>query len=407
MKKIIISILAIAFLFSACTRESTPLLPEKNTESAVEEEEMYIRSVWFTYYELQNLMTDNEGLFYGNVRTAFETVKNIGFNTVTVQVRPCADAFYKSQYFPTSEYCLGTQGTVLPFDPLGVMCAAADELGLRIEAWVNPYRVSQKNDINALCDTNTAKLWYNDEETKSYVSVLKKGIYFNPAVSAVTELIVNGVRELVSNYDIDGIHFDDYFYPTAHKKIDKKEYEAYKNSGGELSLDDWRRENINNMVQSVYSAVKEINPAVTFGISPASNISDDYNSLYADVEKWVGSDGFADYICPQIYFGFKNVYQPFMFTVKKWIGITEKCRLYVGLPLYKCGKADKYAAKNEKERINEFVNNRNIIARQIIYLSKIEDVGGFYVFSYSSIIDESKKEEVENMKSAMQNSSQP
>lgn len=406
MKKIIISILAVVFVLSACSREQLAPAPNKTTEPTPVAEELYVKSVWFTYYELQNLMTDNEGMFYGNIKTAFENVKNIGFNTVTVQVRPCADAFYKSDYFPSSKYCLGTQGIELPFDPLGVICAVADELGLRIEAWINPYRVSQESDINTLCDTNIAKLWYNDDNTKSYVSVLKKGIYFNPAVSEVTELITNGVREIVSNYSIDGIHFDDYFYPTTHKKIDKKEYKAYKSSGGELSLDDWRRENVNTMIKSVYSAVKEINPAVTFGISPASNIADDYKNLYADVEKWAGTEGYTDYICPQIYFGFKNVYQPFMFSTKKWIGITTKCKLYVGLPLYKCSKPDKYAAQEEKDRINEFVNNNNIISRQITYLSKLDEIGGFYVFSYSSILDDSKKEEVENMKSVMQNSSQ-
>ncbi len=407
MKKIIISILSVIILFSACSREQPAPEPIKTTEQvAPSAEELYVKSVWFTYYELQSLMTDNEGTFYGNIKTAFETVKNIGFNTVTVQVRPCADAFYKSNYFPSSKYCFGIQGAELPFDPLGVMCTVADELGLRIEAWINPYRVSQESDINSLCDTNIAKLWYNDEKTKSYVSVLKKGIYFNPAIRDVTELITNGVREIVANYNIDGIHFDDYFYPTTHKKIDKKEYKEYKSGGGELSLGDWRRENINTMVKSVYSAVKEIKPAVTFGISPASNISNNYKNLYADVEKWAGSEGFADYICPQIYFGFKNVYQPFMFTTKKWIGITNKCKLYVGLPLYKCSNPDKYAAEEEKERINEFVNNHNIIARQITYLSKLDEIGGYYVFSYSSILDETKKEEVENMKSVMQNSSQ-
>lgn len=407
MKKLFIPLLITVILLSGC---SAPVQPQEKTEEippAIEEvvEDLYVKGVWITYYELQKMMANDAPSFENNIRTAFETVKNMGFNTVTVQVRPCADAFYYSAYFPSSEYCFGAQGIELPYDPLSIMCSVAKSLELKIEAWINPYRVSQGSDINALCDTNIAKGWYNDKSTKSFVSVLKSGIYFNPSVPQVTELIVNGVREIVANYDVDAIHFDDYFYPTTNKKIDKKQYKQYTDSGGELSLADWRRENIDTMVSSVYSAIKEIKPAVLFGISPASNISNDYSSLYANVEKWAGSEGFVDYICPQIYFGFKNVYQPFMFTTKKWIGTVSKCKLYVGLPLYKCGRKDKYAAEEEKARINEFVNNSDIISRQITYLSKLEEVGGYYVFSYSYLFDEKCKTEVENMLSVMQNSS--
>lgn len=380
---------------------SAPTQIEKKTEAPQQTvNAQYVKAVWLAYYELQKLIAVDENDFNKNIKATFEKLKNMGFNTVCVQVRPCADAFYYSNYFPITKYCFGTQGMDISYDPLKNICAIAKDYNLNIEAWINPYRVSQENDINALAENNIAKKWYNNDKTKSYVYVADKGIYFNPAVDEVTELIVNGVKEIVENYDVSAIHFDDYFYPTTSADIDKIQYEKHKN----VALAEFRRSCVSNMVKSVYSAIKAINPNVRFGISPASNIENDYNKLYADVETWITNEGYVDYICPQVYFGFKNVYQPFMFTVKKWSYIA-KCDMYVGLPLYKAGKEDKNAAQNETGRINEFKNNNNIIARQIIYLSKLDSVKGFYIFSYGSLSDSVCSKEVENMLSVMQNSS--
>ena len=149
------------------------------------------------------------------------------------------------------------------------------------------------------------------------------------------------------------------------------------------------------MISSVYRSIKEINENVTFGISPASNIENNYNSLYADVEKWATNDGYVDYLCPQIYFGFQNENQPFMSTTKKWIQMAE-CDLYVALPLYKSSLEDEFAGESGRQ---EFVKNNNIVARQVTYLSKLDEVKGFYVFSYSSLKD---NEETKNLYSAMQ-----
>lgn len=402
MKKLIILILPLFIAISGCSINN-----EKNDSSdniiSSTNDNLYVKSVWITYYELQELIADTEKEFKNNIKNAFENLIDMGFNTVTIQVRPCADAFYKSDYFPSSKYCFGKQGSDMPYDPLQIMCDVAQSVKINIEAWINPYRVSQDNKIDELCDDNIAKLWYNNKKTKSYVYIDESAIYFNPGVDEVNDLIINGVKEIVQNYNITAIHFDDYFYPTTQKSIDKTQYSEYKEQGGKLSLSNWRRENISNMIKSVYKAIKNVNSDVLFGISPASDIDNDYSKLYADVETWVSNDGYVDYICPQIYFGFKNVYQPFMFTTKKWVSMS-KCDLYVGLPLYKCGKVDEYAAENETQRINEFVDNNDIISRQINYLSKIDEVKGFYIFSYSYLFKDDCKEEVENMLSVMQNS---
>lgn len=367
-------------------------------ESDAKEE--YIKSVWITYYELRDLIGDsNENEFKIKIDNVFNDLKNWGFNSVTVQIRAFADSFYRSDYYPLSKYCFGVEGGKMKYDVLELLCSAAEKSGIKIEAWINPYRVSFDKDIKKLSDNNIAKKWYKNKEKKSNVYICKSGIYFNPASKDVTNLIINGVKEIVKNYNVDAIHFDDYFYPETNKKIDSKEYEE---NGGNISLSDFRRKNVNDMIKEANKVVKSTKSNVKFGISPAANIDNDYNSLYADVEKWASDNEFCDYICPQVYFGFKNVYQPFMFTVKKWTEFTTN-DLYIGLPLYKCGKKDKYAAENDSNAINEFKNNKNIIARQINYLAKIDDIKGFYVFSYSSIIDEKNREEVENMIKAIRN----
>lgn len=388
-KKIICLLLALTLFvsFAGCATS----VERSNKQNQADEKE-YVSAVWLTYYELSTFIKDKEeDDFKKSITKAFKELKSNGFNRLTVQVRPYADAFYKSKYFPMSAYCTGVQGKELSYDPLTIMVDAAHKYDLFFEAWINPYRVSTTNEFDKLSDNNMALKW---KDTDNLI-VCDSGIYFNPASTEANELIVNGVKEIVSNYQVDGICFDDYFYPSSDKDIDKSSYQAYTKNGGELSLEDFRRSNVSEMIKSVYSAVKEINSNVTFGISPASNVEHNYNSLYADVELWATEEGYVDYLCPQIYFGFQNESQPFMKTTKSWVEMT-KCDLYVALPLYKSGEEDEFAGDSGK---NEFVDNNNIIARQVTYLSKINDVDGFYIFSYSFLKD---NDECNNLYSAMQ-----
>lgn len=387
-KKIILSILLI-FTLAGCS-----IAVPKGNKTVTEEQ--YVKAVWITYYELSGFTQDStEQDFRKKINKAFKELKSNGFNRVTVQVRPFADAFYKSDYFPVSSYCFKEQGSELLFDPLEIMVESAHKYKLSIEAWINPYRVSNSDDFSQLSKNNKAVEWQGTDN----LIVCDSGIYFNPASDEVTKLISNGVREIAENYDVDSICFDDYFYPSTDEKIDKSSYASYKKSKGDKSLADWRRENVSKMIQSVYSTVKSVDENITFGVSPASNAESNYNTLYADTQKWCTEKGYVDYICPQIYFGFQNENQPFMKTTKSWVQMAD-CTLYVALPLYKAEKEDEFAGDNGK---NEFIDNNNIIARQVTYLSKLSDVKGYYVFSYSSLKD---NDETNNLYSAMQNSSQ-
>lgn len=362
---------------------------ESNTHQAQADSTAFIRSVWIAYYELgewTDAAADGK-TFQKNIAEIFNEIKAFGFNTVTVQVRPCADAFYDSAYFPVSRYCF--KDGALRFDPLQILCAAADAAGLRIEAWINPYRVSQN-----------VKTYPVPDAFQDMVYKVGERAYLNPADPDVCKLIANGAAEIAENYAVDAIHFDDYFYPTTDKKIDAKEYAAYQKDGGQLTLEDWRRETVSTMVTTVKNAVKAANDKAQFGISPSGNISYCRDEIYADVESWAAGDT-LDYICPQLYYGFLNESLPFQSTLDEWCSITTGPSLYVGLPLYKSGKEDTYAASDSEKAKSEFIDNTDILVRQAKAAAKTNKVQGIYVFSYSSVFSpesEQQKKEAENLR---------
>ena len=222
------------------------------------------RAVWISYLELGGMLTGKTaGQFRSNIGAAYDNVKNLGCNTVIVHVRPFGDALYDSDYFPSSYLITGTEGDNLPFDPLKIMVEEAHNRGLTFEAWLNPYRVRARTG-KALCSDNPAQKYINSGSDAVYQTA-NGGIFYNPGSREAIDLIVNGVREIVRNYDVDAIHFDDYFYATTDSSIDSALYAA---NGGGKSLAAWRRQNVNTMVREVYAAVKAEKQSVRFGISP-------------------------------------------------------------------------------------------------------------------------------------------
>ena len=211
----------------------------------------------------------------------------------------------------------------------------------------------------------------------------KSGKQFGIMFNQRTGDLFSKAKEIVANYDVDGIHFDDYFYPSPDNSFDAKSYAAYKSAGGKLSLGDWRRENVNTLVRNVYAAIKSIDSSVVFGISPQGNMWNNYNTQYIDVEKWVTNSGYIDYIMPQIYFGFNNTACPYTQTVANWNSlITNKnITLYIGLSPYKIGTTDNFAGNGK----TEWLNNTDIIARQVTTSRKYARCGGFALFRYASV----------------------
>jgi uncharacterized lipoprotein YddW (UPF0748 family) len=317
--------------------------------------ELEFKAVWISYLEFMSYGKSgySEAKFQDFVDTMFDKVVDMNMNAVVVQVRPFGDAMYPSDYFPWSKYASGTQGVNPGYDPLENMIEAAHDRGLEFHAWLNPYRVTlASTDYSKLSEDNPARVWHDDEDSSNDRNVLSfnGNLYYNPSSKEVQTLLVNGIKEIVNNYDVDGIHFDDYFYPSLGtsyaSNFDATEYKTYaaecKESGKTaLSIADWRRNNVNTLVKNVYSAIKKIDSTVQFGISPAGN----YNNLssnsgyYVDYKTWLSSSSYIDYICPQIYWTFDHSSCPFDDVLDKWLSFrtSSTVKMYVGIATYKAG----------------------------------------------------------------------
>lgn len=337
--------------------------------------------MWFTYMDYAELLKGkSENEFKKNIAAAFKNIKDLGINTLYLHVRAFNDSYYKSDIFPKGEYYDGS------YDPLDIMTEEAHKLKLSVHAWINPLRCQTEEQIKKLDKNYTIKKWYDSKEKNgTYIVKLKDNFYLNPAYSEVREYITDGVNEITANYDIDGIHIDDYFYPTTEESFDAAAF-AISGSG---DLGNWRVNNINKMVKEIYDAVKANDKNILFGISPQGNISANYDNQYADVKKWLSKSGYCDYITPQIYFGFENENCPFIKTVKVWqeLKTSPDVTLNIGLCTYKIGNEDKWAGSGK----NEWIENRDTVLKQIKYCKKNNLNVSIYSYA-STFADEVKKE---------------
>lgn len=339
-----------------------------------------MRAVWISYIELTPILKGKtEAEFKTSFTRMVSNIKNSGFNTVLVQVRPFADALYDSDYFPWSHLITGEQGKVPTFDPLKIMVECTHESGLAIQAWINPLRVRSSTSL-ALSADNQANKWYNSSLKGTYVVEVGNGLYYNPAYQDIVNLIVNGAGEIAAKYDIDGIHMDDYFYPTTDASFDAAAYTQYQSNKGELSLADWRLQNIDNLVKKIYEKIKSINSRVVFGISPQANVTNNYNQQYADVKLWMKETGYIDYICPQVYFGFNNEAAPFAQKIEEWCSFekSDSVKLYIGLAAYKLGTEDARAGAGK----DEWIGTTDLLTRMVMEIRSHKEIGGFALYSY-------------------------
>lgn len=305
-----------------------------------------------------------------------EMVNNVsyfGFNTVILQVRAFSDAIYDSSYFPLSSVMAYDEQGVL-FDVLSYFIERCNNKDILVYAWINPYRISNDGDKSKISKNASYYKWLDTNK----IGVYDNGIYFNPADSDVLELILNGVSEIVKNYKVAGVLYDDYFYP--NDVIDMQNYEDYK---GELSLNSYRVNNISNLLKESYLRVKSINKDILFGISPSGNVENNLNYEYLDIKN-VLKDKYLDFIMPQLYYGFNNQNKPYMKVLKEWSGLNvNKIDLYVALSLYKSGMVDTYAGNGK----DEWVSNSDIIKRQVLSSSVVNDYSGFVIFRYEYLFE--------------------
>ncbi|WP_127794285.1 glycoside hydrolase family 10 protein [Agromyces sp. LHK192] len=274
-----------------------------------------------------------------------DVAAQFNLNAVFVQVRPTADAFWPSPLEPWSQYLTGVQGQDPGYDPLAFIVDEAHRRNLELHAWYNPYRVSMQADPTKLVPEHPARV--HPEWIWPYGGKL----YFDPGLPEVQEHIQQAIMHSVEHYDLDGVHFDDYFYPYAVAGQTIPDAATYAAHGaGFADIADWRRENVNTFVRSISERIKATKPWVKFGISPfgiwrnaatdpagsATSGSQSYDMQFADTRKWV-VEGWLDYINPQIYWQFGLAVADYAALVPWWADVAEASgtHLYIGEALYK------------------------------------------------------------------------
>lgn len=333
------------------------------------------RAVWVSYLEWQQVDFSTPETFSGDIAVILDNIRDLGATVVLAQVRPFGDALYPSSYYPFSHLCTGQQGRDPGYDPLALLVQAAHDRGLALEAWVNPYRI-QAGLTPALCGASPAKLH------PDWVKYTDTGAYLDPANTAVRQYIADAVGELCANYDVDGIHFDDYFYPTTDPAFDAADYAA---SGTALTRDDWRRENVNALVELCHATARRY--GVRFGVAPVGDPEQNYALQYSDAARWL-RQGTVDYLMPQLYWGQEYVKDgdtshSLARLAGAWAALPRAAgvRLYAGLGAYRIGAGDGSDAGSE------WVSGR-ALADQLNLLDRL-GVQGAGLYRYASLFDAS------------------
>lgn len=367
---------------AAATTATEPDTPEyqygSNSYQAVNYSE--IKGIWISYIELSELMQgQSESGFCSNIAEVFDNCVGLGINTVYVHVRSHSDAYYKSELFPWSKYVTGTLGSDPGYDPLAVMLREAHDRGLSFQAWINPLRACGTSQISSYGSYPVYTFATATGMAGKYAVDVNGTYYLNPAYEQVTELIAAGAAEILANYNVDGLHIDDYFYPTTDASFDSSAFSASSAS----SLSDFRFSNCDRMVSELYSAVKKTNPTAVFSVSVQGRIENNYTQLYADVRKWCTTSGYLDVIIPQIYYGFENSSAPYKATLDEWEALAVKggIPLVAGLSVSKVGCEDTWAGSGKYE----WINNSDIISRQLAAAKECRSYGGFALYSYRSV----------------------
>lgn len=374
-----------------------------------------MRGVWISYLEFLSAKTSNMtySQFKSYINTMFTKCKNDRMNTVIVQVRPCGDALYPSSYFPWSSYISGTQGKNPGYDPLKYMVSAAHKRGLKFYAWINPYRVSMSGVTNSkyLSSGNQARKWRNSSysSVKRNVLTYNGQMYYNPSKTAVQRLIVNGVKEIVKKYSVNGIIFDDYFYPNLgnsyQSNFDALEYKEYKSYCQEhdtspTGIITWRRNKVNTLLKKVHSAIKNIDSSVRFGVSPQGNISNLESSTanYCDVKTWLKSTSYIDFVSPQIYWSTTNKTSPYKKVLNQWISLRgdSSVSIYASIAAYKAG-----LSKSEASALlpadTQWATSRTNLQRQVAYGRSTGKVDGFIIYRYDNMVSSKASSEMKNL----------
>ena len=385
MKKIlliVITVLTVFLIVNSMTKET-------KEETPVVKEEQEVRGVFISYIDYSNLKNKTKEEQEKIITEMINNVYYYGLNSIILQVRPFSDAIYPSEIYQSSKVVSEKEGDPLELDILQYFIEESKKKNIEIYVWINPYRIRSENDIS---DISKESYYYKWLDTNN-IERSENGIYLNPASQEVLDYITSGLKELCENYDIKGIIYDDYFYPS-----DTIDLENYEETDKSITLKQYRINNINNLLEESYKTIKSVNEDIKFGISPAGNIENNLDKEYLDIE-YILKQEYLDLIIPQLYFGFNNNTKPYIKTLEDWSNLNVNNKdLYVALALYKSGKVDTYAGDGE----NEWLEETNIIKKQILISRNEKNYKGFYIFRYEHLFETFKNnnltKEIENIK---------
>jgi uncharacterized lipoprotein YddW (UPF0748 family) len=306
--------------------------------------------------------------------------KRNGMNAVVMQIRPVADAFYPSRFEPWSEYLTGKQGQAPDpyYDPLQFMIEECHKRGMEFHAWMNPYRAVFSIRSSSISPTHVTRLY------PQWFVTYGNTKYFDPGLPEVRDHVNKVVRDIVERYDLDAIHFDDYFYPYRIPGREFPDAASFLTYGNGMSKDDWRRSNVDSIIVMLGKTIKSVNPRVKFGISPFGvwrNKRTDprgsdskagvtnYDDLYADILLWL-ENGWIDYVAPQLYWETSHPYVGFNMLLDWWANNTYGRQLFIGQGIYRAlePKSLPWHRKNElPKQITAIRSNPNALGS--IYFS--------------------------------------
>lgn len=323
-----------------------------------------LRAVWIaTVWNIDWPRTANfSGPLYeaegqkASYRAMLDHYVSLGFNTVFVQVRSQGDAFYESPYEPWSAFLTNTRGKNPGYDVLGFLVEEAHARGLEFHAWINPFRITTRTAATASFPALHPSI---DPE---WIVEHEKLQMYNPAIAGARQRLADVAKDIITKYDVDGLHMDDYFYPdpTSVGAL-TSDQELYEQLGsGFATIEDWRRDNVDKTIELMYETVVANRPEIVFSVSPAPNRDYNRNVLYADVVKWC-KEGWVDLLIPQLYQEIGNVSNDFHFNLAIWSQYAYKAKLAVGYAMYKFGNSAEITATSPFHSTQELVRQFNMV----------------------------------------------
>lgn len=377
-----------------------PNSSHKKTSQVFKDPERSFRGVWVATVaniDWPKHPNDSFEKMQEDYKSLLKFYKDLHFNTVIVQVRAAGDALYPSKLAPWSKYLSGKQGLQpqTNTDPLEWLIETTHAYGMDFHAWINPYRATMSMETKELSqdhDFYTHREWLIPYGNK---------YYYNPGLPEVREHMLAVVRELVNTYQIDGLHLDDYFYPYKIEKQSFKDEISFKMYGSDMSLGDWRRQNVNSLIAGIFNEIKQTKPWVSFGVSPFGvwkNKGTDpkgsdtragqttFEDLYADPLTWM-REGWIDYLVPQLYWSMNYELAAHKTLVDWWVDQKSKSKIYIGYGPYKIFNN----ADNAWDQPNE-------LGDQIAYGNEKEVIEGQVFFSAKSLMQNSLASVVVSLK---------